>query len=124
MRLHLASIGDSRWKYLDEEYTTPTGTLSVGDIVEKKNHNTMMIDIASSLSYDEFDEIKDYKTTFDMWNKLKDIYGGDDNVRRVKAESLRGQFDQMKTFPNMLKGSKQVLVQSELLEEKSKKKLL
>ena len=31
-----------------------------------------------------------------MWNKLKDIYGGDDNVRRAKVESLRGQFDQMK----------------------------
>ena len=31
-----------------------------------------------------------------MWNKLKEIYGGDDNVRREKAESLRGQFDQMR----------------------------
>ena len=52
MRLHLASIGDSRWKYLDEEYTTPTGTLFVGDIAEKKNHKTMMIDIALALSYE------------------------------------------------------------------------
>ena len=31
-----------------------------------------------------------------MWNKLKYIYGSDDNVRRAKAESLRGQFDHMK----------------------------
>ena len=23
-----------------------------------------------------------------MWNKMKEIYGGDDNVRRAKAESL------------------------------------
>ena len=64
MRLHLASVADSRCKYLDEEYTTPTGTLSIGDIAEKKNHNTMMIDIASALSYEEFDEIKDYKRCF------------------------------------------------------------
>ena len=56
----------------------------------------MMIDIASSLSYEEFDEVKDYKTSFEMWNKLKDIYGGDDNVRRAKANILRGQFDQMR----------------------------
>ena len=55
-----------------------------------------MIHIASTLSYDKFDEIKDCKTTFDMWNKLKKIYGGDDNVRRAKSESLRGQFDQMR----------------------------
>ena len=59
MRLHLASIGDSGCKYLDEEYITPSGTLFVGYITEKKNHSTMMIDIASSLSYEEFDEIKD-----------------------------------------------------------------
>ena len=50
----------------------------------------MMIDIASALSYEEFDEIKDYTTTHQMWNKLKEIYGGDENVKRAKVESLRG----------------------------------
>ena len=28
--------------------------------------------------------------------KIKEIYGGDDNVKKAKAKSLRGQFDQMK----------------------------
>ena len=56
----------------------------------------MMIYISFSLSYEEFDEIKDCKITFEMWNKLKYIYGGDENVRRAKVESLRGQFDQMR----------------------------
>lgn len=55
-----------------------------------------MIDIASSLSYAEFDEVKDCKTTHEMWTKLKDIYGGDENVIRAEAKSLRGHFDQMK----------------------------
>ena len=49
----------------------------------------MIIDIASTLSYVEFDEVKDCKTTYEMWNKIKDIYGGDENVRRAKVESLR-----------------------------------
>ena len=93
MRLHLATISDLGCKYLDEEYKTPTGTLSIGDLAKKKNHNIIMIDIASSLNYDEFDEIKDYKIIFDMSNKMKDIYGGDENVRRAKAKSLRGKFD-------------------------------
>ena len=66
MRLHLASIGDSGCKYLDEEYIAPTGTLSIGDIVEKKNHNIMMIDIASTLSYEEFDKVKDCKISFEI----------------------------------------------------------
>ena len=62
MRLHLTSIGDIGLKYLDEKYVDPTGTLSINDIAEKKTHNTMMIDIASTLSYEEFDEIKYCKT--------------------------------------------------------------
>ena len=90
MRLHLATISDSGCKYLDTKYKTPTRTLSVEDIVEKKNHNIMMIDIASALNYVEFDEVKDYQTTHEMWTKLKDIYGGDDNVRRSKLESIKG----------------------------------
>ena len=56
----------------------------------------MMIDIASALSYAKFDEVKDCKTSYEMWNKMKDIYGGDDNLKRAKEESLRGKFDQMR----------------------------
>ena len=93
MRLHLETIGDSSLKYLDSEYKAPTGTLSVEDIIDMKNHNIMMIDIAYSLNYVEFDEVKDCATTFETWKKLKDIYGGDDNVKRSKAKILRGQFD-------------------------------
>ena len=85
MRLHLTTIDDSGCKYLDEDYQTPSGTLLVGDIAEKKNHNVMMIDIASALSYVEFDEVKHCQNAFEMWKKLKEIYGGDDNVKRAKA---------------------------------------
>ena len=108
--INLATISNLGCKYRDEDYETPTRTLSVGDIGEKKNHNIMMIDIASALSYAKFDEVKDYKIAYAMQKKLKEIYGGDENVRRDKVESLRGQFDQMKMkiFPNMLKESKQV----------------
>ena len=74
MRLHLASIGDSGLNHLDAEYVTPSGTLTAEDIAQKKTHNTMMIDIASALSYEEFDDIKDCKNAFAMWNKLRDIY--------------------------------------------------
>ena len=92
MRLHLATINDLGCTYLDVEYKNPNGTLSIGDIVEKKNHNIMMSDIASTINYAKFGEVKDYKTTHEMWNKIKDIYGVDDNLRRAKAESLRGHF--------------------------------
>ena len=45
----------------NKKYKNPTGTLLVEDIVEKKNHNIMMIDIASALSYTKFDEVKTLK---------------------------------------------------------------
>ena len=89
MRLHLASIGDTGMKYLDAEYVELSSTLSINEIAEKKTHNNMMIDITSSLSYEEFDEIKDCKTTHAMRSKLKEIYAGDDNVIRARAKSLR-----------------------------------
>ena len=31
-----------------------------------------------------------------MWDALKKIYGGDKNVLRAKAKSLRGKFDEMR----------------------------
>ena len=42
-----------------------------------KDHNTMMIDIASSITYSEFDEVKECLTAFEMWKKLHKVYGDD-----------------------------------------------
>ena len=86
--MHLTTISDSGLKYLDNEYKTPTRILFVEDIAEKKNHNIMMIGIVSSLNYAEFNEVKDCPTAFHMWKKLKKIYGGDENLKRDKEESL------------------------------------
>ena len=36
MRLHLVTISDLGCKYLDVEYKTPTSTLSIEDLAEKK----------------------------------------------------------------------------------------
>ena len=49
----------------------------------------MIIDIASTLNYPKFYEVKDYATDHEIWNKMKDIYGGAENVRRAKVETLR-----------------------------------
>ena len=55
MRLHLETISDLGLKYLDNQYKAPTRTLIVEEIAKNKNHNIMMINIASSFNYDEFD---------------------------------------------------------------------
>lgn len=59
MRLHLSTIGDSGLQFLDNQYVAPTRTKFVDKMMDMKNHNIMMIDITSSLSYSKVDEVKD-----------------------------------------------------------------
>ena len=55
-----------------------------------------MLEISFSLSYAKFNDIKGLDSEKKMWGALATIYGGDANVRRDKAESLRGKFDDMR----------------------------
>ena len=55
-----------------------------------------MLEIASTLSYAKFDDIKSLESEKKMWDDLLTIYGGDKNVLRAKFESLRGKFDEMR----------------------------
>ena len=52
-----------------------------------------MLEIASALSYAEFDDIKSLESAKKMWDTLKTISEEDKNVQRAKLESLRGNFD-------------------------------
>ena len=62
----------------------------------KQEHNQVMLEIASTLSYPKFEDIKDCTTAKEMWDTLAKIYGGDLYVLKAKAESLRGKFDEMR----------------------------
>ena len=55
-----------------------------------------MLEIASALSYVEFDDIKGFDSVKKMWDVLHTIYGSDKNVLWAKVESLRGKFDDMR----------------------------
>ena len=46
-----------------------------------------MLEISSSLSYSEFDDIKKCTTSKDMWDSLAHISGGDKNVLRAKKKA-------------------------------------
>ena len=55
-----------------------------------------MLEIASALSYYEFNDINDYDSEKKIWDSLHTIYGGDKNTLRAKSKSLRGNFDDMR----------------------------
>ncbi len=58
-----------------------------------------MLEIASTLSYSEFDDIKDENTTKKMRENLAKIYGGDNNVLRRRSKRLRGNFSDIVMSP-------------------------
>ena len=96
MKSHLGSISDYAQTSISFDHVTPARPLTAEDLNKRKEHNQAMLEIASALSYDEYDDIKECNTTHKMWETLSNIYGGDDNVKRAKRESLRGKFDDMK----------------------------
>ena len=96
MKFHLGSISDYAQTSISVDYVTPTRPLTVEDLRRRKDHNQAMLQIASALSYVEYDDIKGCDTVHQMWKTLSNIYGGDDNVKRAKRESLRGKFNDMK----------------------------
>ena len=51
-----------------------------------------MLEISSAIIYAKLDDPKDCNTAKKIWNRLKTIYGGDDNVLRDKSKIIRGKF--------------------------------
>ena len=86
MKLHLRGIGDHSQSYIIVEHVDPT-TPTAEDMRKKKEHNQAMLEIASSLNYAKFDDIKGLDSAKKMWDALKTIYGGEKNVQRDILES-------------------------------------
>ena len=87
MKLHLGSISDYAQTSISIDHITLAGPLTVEDLSKNKEHDQAMLEIASALSYVEYDDIKGCDTTHKMWETLSIIYGGDDDVKRAKRES-------------------------------------
>ena len=58
MKLHLGSIGDYAKTSIIVDHVDPVGALTAEDMNKKKEHNQAMLEIASALSYAEYDDIK------------------------------------------------------------------
>jgi hypothetical protein len=70
MKLYLGSIGDHAQSSIDVEHIDPIGAPTAKDLKKNKEHNQAMLEIASSLNYIEFDDIKGCNSTFKMWKAL------------------------------------------------------
>ena len=89
MTLHISSISDSAINFVDNKYVKVTTThLIIDQLKQKHEQNQAILEIALALSYVYFDDLKDFDSVDKMWDKLKTIYGDDDNVLRAKSEIL------------------------------------
>ena len=96
MKLHLGGLGDHAQSTIITEHVDHVGAPTTEDVKKKREHNQVMLEIASALRYVEFDDIKSLDSAKNMWDALHTIYGGDKNVQRTKSKSLIGKFDYMR----------------------------
>ena len=59
MKLHLGGIRDYTQSTMTTNNVDSFGSLTIDDLKKKKEHNQAMLEIASTLSYVKFDDIKD-----------------------------------------------------------------
>ena len=96
MKLHLGGLGDHAQSTINTQHVNHVRALTTQDLKKKKEHNQVMLEIASALSYAKFDDIKGCGSSQKMWDTLCSSYGGDTNVLRAKYESIRGKFNDMR----------------------------
>ena len=66
MKLHLGDLGDHAQSTITIEHVDPARALTAKDLKRKKEHNQAMLEITSTLSYAEFDDIKGCDSTKNM----------------------------------------------------------
>ena len=80
MKLHLGGLGDHAQSTITIEHVDAFGVPTIEDMRKKKEHNQAMLEIASTLSYVKFDDIKGLESEKKIWDALHTIHGGDTNV--------------------------------------------
>jgi hypothetical protein len=91
------ALGFDIWESIVTGYTTPT--TSPIDTVRKKsseNNAKAMNAILCGLSESEFVKVMHCKSTKEIWDKLQNIYEGDDKVKKAKLQTHRRQFESLK----------------------------
>ena len=58
MKPHLGGLGDYNQSTITTKHVDLSASLATNDLKKKKEHNQAMLELASSLSYSKFDDIK------------------------------------------------------------------
>ena len=97
MRVYFQAQGVDVWKEVVNKYNVPA-TLPTDHAAKKlyEDNSKPMNAILSGLGETVFVKVMHCETTKEIWDKLKNIYEGDDKVKGAKLQTYRGQFENLK----------------------------
>ena len=93
MRIYLEAQGADVWKIIVNAYDIPPNPPIDAHSLERKNYEDnlkAMNAILSSPTETIFVKVMHYETMKEIWDKLKNIYEGDDKVKGAKLQTYRG----------------------------------
>ena len=91
MKVYLQSQGTDIWKMIENTYNMPS-TTSTTTVIDKKifeDNSKAMNALLSGLTETVFVKAMHYETTKEIWDKLRNIYEGDDKIKGAKLQTYR-----------------------------------
>ena len=97
MRVYLQAQGVDVWKAVVNRYNVPA-TPPIDNTGKKlyEDNSKEMNAILSGLTETIFVKVMHCETAKEIWDKLKNIYEGDDKVKGAKLQTYKGQFESLK----------------------------
>lgn len=96
MKIYIKGMGPQFQQHVITKYVPPTSPLIANQLKEQQESIQSLESIVSILFDTEYIDVHGLETSFEVWEKLELIYGGDKHVQKDKEESLRWKFDDMR----------------------------
>ena len=98
MKVCLQAQGTNIWKMIEKTYNIPSTTSATTATVKTnfENNSKAMNALFSRLTETVFVKVMHSKTAKEIWDKLRNIYEGDDKIKRAKLQTYRAQFKNLK----------------------------
>ena len=97
MRVFLQALGIDVWQVVVNGYNVPS-TPPIDNVGRKlyNGNSKAMNAILSGMVESVFVKVMHCESTKEIWDKLKNIYEGDETVKGAKLQTYRGQFEHLK----------------------------
>ena len=98
MKIYLQAQGTDIYKMIENTYNIPS-TISTTSAIDKnnfENNSKAMNALLSGLTETIFVKVMHYETAKEIWDKLRNIYEGDDKIKGAKLRTYKAQFENLK----------------------------